>query len=128
MIGGIFNYRIACSCSSLVVVQCKGRGDGAKYCYQQTWEKCVNMAKPKQGAGCFLSLLGPVLASHRSILLAVCWPGPTANLRTYLLTGKKVALATRGFLRSALTRLATRRFAARFLPLGGLFRKPLGPG
>ena len=23
---------------------------------------------------------GPVLASHRSILLAVCWPGPTANL------------------------------------------------
>ena len=38
------------------------------------------MAKPKQEAGCFLSLLGPVLASHRSILLAVCWPGPTANL------------------------------------------------
>ena len=38
------------------------------------------MAEPKQEAGCFLSLLGPVLASHRSILLAVCWPGLTANL------------------------------------------------
>ena len=39
-----------------------------------------------------------------------------------------VALATRGFLRSALTRLASHSFAARLLPLGGLFRKPLGPG
>ena len=45
-------------------------------------------------------------------------------------TVRNIVINRRGesFLRSALTRLASRRFAARFLPLGGLFRKPLGPG
>ena len=41
---------------------------------------------------------------------------------------KEVALATRGFVRSALTRLMASCFEARISLLGGLFRNPLEPG